>query len=105
METKPIAADDVDQQWIAKYRRAIEANNMILVRHPGSAPLKKRITGMFEKVLSGIGRMLERCIRMQSRNVKTAGKHSGQKIDRSKLRPHAVSYGLKVGKSTREKAS
>lgn len=103
METKPIVADDAEQQWIAKYRRAIEVNNLPVRR--GIAPLRKSITGMFEKVRWAVGRILEPCIRAQFWEIKTAGKHSGPKIDHSKLRPHAVSFGLKVGDSRREKAS
>lgn len=103
METKPIAADDAEQQWIAKYRQAIEANN-IAVRYSGSPPLRTRLTETLAKVLSNVGGMSKGWLRAKSRKVEAAGKH-GPKIDRSKLRPHAVSYGLNVGKSTREKAS
>lgn len=105
METKPIAAEDAEQQWIAKYRQAIEANR-ILVRHSGSSRLSTCITETFEKLRSNVDGMIERCVRSQSRKDRAADKCcSGPKIDRAKLRLPAARYGMKVGESMREKAS
>ncbi len=99
METQPIVAVDAEQQWIAKYRRAIEAN--IPAPHSRGAPLRKRITEALEKVLSSVDEIIESCARVKSPHAKTAVKRRAMQIDHSKLRPH----GLTVGKSTREQAS
>ncbi len=79
METQPTIADDAEQQWIAKYRRAIEAN--IPVARSRSAPLRKRITGAFETVVSSVGTLFEQCIRAPLRHAKTTVKHSARQID------------------------
>jgi hypothetical protein len=99
MDTQPIAADHAEQQWIAKYRRAIEAN--IPAAHSRSGPFRKRITEALEKVLSSVGEILEPCVRVQWPRSKTAVKHSAAQIDHSKLRPN----GLTIGNSAHEKAS
>lgn len=102
METQPIAANDAEQQWIAKYRRALEAN--IPVPHSRSEPLGRRITDTVEKVLLNVARILEQCTRLQSAHAKTAIQ-CATRIEHSKLRPHTVSHGPRAGKPTGEKAS
>jgi hypothetical protein len=102
METQPTVADDAEQQWIAKYRRAIEAN--ISVPHSRSLPLRKCITETFVKALASVDRMLEQCVRVQPLHTKNAFKHSATQIDHSKLCPQAMSSRLEVRDSWREKA-
>jgi hypothetical protein len=103
MDTQPIPSADAEQQWIAKYRRAIEAN--IPVQPSRSAGLKRRMVETLEGVMSSVGKILEHWMRVQSPPAETSIRLSATRIDPCKLHPQTVRYGGTAGKSARGKAS
>lgn len=95
METQPVA-DDAEQQWIAKYRRAIESNPS--VPHTHSAHVAKHMIRRFGKILSSVGRIFDRSFRSRRENAEAT-------IDITPRHPEAVSFGRTIGRSTGQKAS
>jgi hypothetical protein len=101
METQPIPSDDAEQQWIAKYRRAIEAN--LPVQHSRSASFRSRMVEILAGVLSSMGKILAHGMRVQSPQAKTPIRLSATRIDHCKLRPQTVRYDATAGRSSRER--
>lgn len=90
METQPIAAVEAEQQWIAKYRRAIEANTA--VPHSRSWFLSKPIMNTLAKALSSIGGRIEQCVHRAISEHRTGPKHRATQIGHAKLRPRTANH-------------
>jgi hypothetical protein len=103
MEKPQLPADDTEQQWIAKYRQAIEATAP--VQYSRITALQKKAFAAYELVVASVARLFQQLISIRSPKVEAPPNLGTVRIGNSKLHVGQLKYGPAIDTHIREKAS